>query len=57
MAIKFNLTSSLTIIPLHLTFIGGSNTSGKPHGTCSLVSNPSAFKLFTAVTAVEQEPV
>lgn len=57
MAIKFYLTSSLTIIPLHLTFIGGSNTSGKPHGTCSLVSNPSAFKLFTAVTAVEQEPV
>lgn len=56
MAIKFYLTSSLTTIPLHLTFIGGSNTSGKPHGTCSLVSNP-ASKLFTAVTAVEKEPV
>lgn len=57
MAIKFYLASSSTKILLHLQFIGGSNTSGKPHSSCSLVSNPSASKLFTAVTAVQQEPV
>lgn len=57
MDIKCYLTSSLTIIPINLQFIGGSNTYGKPHGTCSLVSNPSTSEHFTAVTAGEQKPI
>lgn len=45
------------IISIHLQFISGSNIHGKPHDTCSLVSNPLASKLFNAVTAGEQELV